>query len=593
MGSSPLLLRLLSEVPVGFGMNEQFADKLNELRLAYLQRLPQQVNAVIEDYNLLGVHWDPRLVAALLLKLHTLKGSSGTFGFKSFCNAVSEFEVKLKAIHISEPQASTNDSPIAQFRPQLQAVMHAMQQAQQDWAINYTAVSAQPAVQASAAVSAPVAAPVVKTSSKRAANNPVLFLVDNDITQGEILRANLTEFGFFVHYFSDLASLAEGLEFQQPDICLIDLHLPNCSEDEIFSRVVAFTQHQIPVIVLSASGQFQQRIKAVRAKAQAYFTKPVKMNELVAKLRHLLDFEPRKPFKVLMIDDQESILNYHQHLFSSHGIECRTTQHPELMLEVLRDFEPDLFILDYHLPHFNGAELASMLRQIPAYEATPIVFLTGETADSLKSDLVEIGSDDVIGKDLGADKFVSQITSRIKRGKKLRMLMQQDSLTQLLNHGYIQSLARQMFSHAKRVKTPCSFVMIDLDHFKMVNDRFGHGCGDRVIVALTQMLQQRLRQSDGIGRYGGEEFLVLMPDTDLQTAHSLISKLLHQFSQLKFFERNIEFHASFSAGISCASDWNSVQVCLERADQALYQAKKAGRNRVEIASLAVADSQPN
>ncbi len=578
-------------------MNEQFADKLNELRLAYLQRLPQQVNAVIEDYNLLGVHWDPRLVTALLLKLHTLKGSSGTFGFKSFCNAVSEFEVKLKAYQNTDAQLGPSENPMAQFRPLLQTVLHAMQQAQQDWASQQAnAISHTPAIEHS-----PVPTSVEQKShpvnahnpAKKSAHNPVLFLVDNDVTQGEILRANLTEFGFFVHYFSDLASLAEGLEFQQPDICLIDLHLPNCSGDEIFSRVVAFTQHQIPVIVLSASGQFQQRIKAVRAKAQAYFTKPVKMNELVAKLRHLLDFEPRKPFKVLMIDDQESILNYHQHLFSAHGIECRTTQHPELMLEVLRDFEPDLFILDYHLPHFNGAELASMLRQIPAYEATPIVFLTGETADSLKSDLVEIGSDDVIGKDLGADKFVSQITSRIKRGKKLRMLMQQDSLTQLLNHGYIQSLARQMFSHAKRVKTPCSFVMIDLDHFKMVNDRFGHSCGDRVIVALTQMLQQRLRQSDGIGRYGGEEFLVLMPDTDLHTAHSLISKLLHQFSQLKFFERNIEFHASFSAGISCASDWNSVQVCLERADQALYQAKKAGRNRVEVASLAVADNQPS
>lgn len=575
-------------------MNEQFADKLNELRLAYLQRLPQQVNAVIEDYNLLGVHWDPRLVTALLLKLHTLKGSSGTFGFKSFCNAVSEFEVKLKAYQNTDAQLGPSENPMAQFRPLLQAVLHAMQQAQQDWASQQAnAISHTPAIEHS-----PVPTSVELKShpvnahnpAKKSAHNPVLFLVDNDVTQGEILRANLTEFGFFVHYFSDLASLAEGLEFQQPDICLIDLHLPNCSEDEIFSRVVAFTQHQIPVIVLSASGQFQQRIKAVRAKAQAYFTKPVKMNELVAKLRHLLDFEPRKPFKVLMIDDQESILNYHQHLFSAHGIECRTTQHPELMLEVLRDFEPDLFILDYHLPHFNGAELASMLRQIPAYEATPIVFLTGETADSLKSDLVEIGSDDVIGKDLGADKFVSQITSRIKRGKKLRMLMQQDSLTQLLNHGYIQSLARQMFSHAKRVKTPCSFVMIDLDNFKMVNDRFGHSCGDRVIVALTQMLQQRLRQSDGIGRYGGEEFLVLMPDTDLNTAHSLISKLLHQFSQLKFFERNIEFHASFSAGISCATDWNSVQICLERADQALYQAKKAGRNRVEIATLPVVDS---
>jgi len=574
-------------------MNEQFAVKLNELRLAYLQRLPHQVNALIDDYNLLGVHWDPRLASALLLKLHTLKGSSGTFGFKYFCHAVAEFESKLKLFHASTAELSMQESPIEQFRPLLQEVLQAMQQAQHEWVAQVTpkAIAAEePTTDVSTdANSTEVVQSAIVTTEKKPAHNPVLFLIDNDVTQGEILRANLTEFGFYVHYFNDLTSLADALEFQRPDICIIDLHLPNCSEDDIFSKVVAFTQHQIPVIVLSASGQFQQRIKAVRAKAQAYFTKPVKMNELVAKLRHLLDFEPKKPFRVLMIDDQESILNYHQHLFSSHGIECRTTQQPELMLELLRDFEPDLFILDYHLPQFNGAELASMLRQIPAYEATPIVFLTGEKADSLKSDLVEIGSDDVIGKDLGADKFVSQVISRIKRGKKLRMLMQQDSLTQLLNHGYIQSLARQMFSHAKRAKTSCSFVMIDLDHFKMVNDRFGHSCGDRVIVALTQMLQQRLRQSDGIGRYGGEEFLVLMPDTDLATAHRLVSKLLQQFSQLKFFERNIEFHASFSAGISCASDWNSAQICLERADQALYQAKKSGRNRVEIACSPTVD----
>ncbi len=564
-------------------MNEQFADKLNELRLAYLQRLPQQVNAVIEDFNLLGVHWDHRLVSALLLKLHTLKGSSGTFGFKGFCTAVADFELKIKSAQNLETSHALPENPIEQFRPLLQNLMRALQEAQQDWSDMPAPSLLQPTNPQNNQIA--VSPLPLQQVEGNVTEHPVLFLVDHDTIQGEILRANLTEFGFFVHYFSDLASLAEGFEFQQPDLCLIDLHLPDCSEDEIYEHVVAFAQHQIPVIVLSDSGQFQQRIKAVRAKAQAYFTKPIKMNELVAKLRHLLKFEPHNPFKVLMIDDQESILNYHQHLFSSHGIECRTTQHPEMMLEVLRDFEPDLFILDYHLPHFNGAEIASVLRQIPAYEATPIVFLTGETADSLKSDLVEIGSDDVISKELGADKFVSQITSRIKRGKKLRMLMQQDSLTQLLNHGYIQSLARQMFSHAKRVKSPCSFVMIDLDHFKMVNDRFGHSTGDRVIVALTQMLQQRLRQSDGIGRYGGEEFLVLMPDTDLRTAHSLISKLLQQFSQLKFFERDIEFHASFSAGISCANDWNSVQICLERADQALYQAKKAGRSRVEIATL--------
>lgn len=104
-------------------MNEQFADKLNELRLAYLQRLPQQVNAVIEDFNLLGVHWDHRLVSALLLKLHTLKGSSGTFGFKGFCTAVADFELKVKSVQNLETSHSLPENPIEQFRPLLQNLM--------------------------------------------------------------------------------------------------------------------------------------------------------------------------------------------------------------------------------------------------------------------------------------------------------------------------------------------------------------------------------------------------------------------------------------------------------------------------------------
>ena len=554
-------------------MNEQFADKLNELRLAYLQRLPQQVNALIEDYHLLEVHWDARLATALLLKLHTLKGSSGTFGFKKFYETVGEFEHQLKQYQTAPAHSTHSASPSAQFRPLLQNVVDALAQSQQDW------IAPVPAVEPNIFVaSAPL-------------NNPVVFLLDSDLMQGQILRANLREFGFDVQFYRNLGELKAALQTQQPDICIIDLNLPLSADVDIFSQVTQISAQKIPVIVLSSTGKFEQRIQSVRANAAAFFAKPVKMNELVAKLRQLLDYEPRKPFRVLMIDDQEAILAYHQELFAAHGIDCRATLHPESMLDLLHDFEPDLFILDYHLPEYNGAELASLLRQIPAYEATPIVFLTAESAEHLKSNLVEIGSDDVIGKDLPADKFISQIVSRIKRGKKLRMLMQQDSLTQLLNHGYIQSLARQMFLQAKRAHAPCSFVMIDLDHFKMVNDKFGHSCGDRVIVALTQMLQQRLRQSDAIGRYGGEEFLVLMPDTDVKTAQAVITKLLQQFSQLTFLERDIEFHASFSAGVSSALEWPTVQVSLEKADQALYQAKKLGRSRVEIFEQPQSDLQ--
>lgn len=572
----------MRELPEHHGsfMNEQFADKLHDLKIAYLQRLPQQVNELIEDYNLLGIHWEPRLLSALLIKLHTLKGSSGTFGLKDFYTSVCDMEHELKQFKSSLENTSPNKviqaNPANQFRGAMEKIIHALHQSQIDFAANQPVQLQQQSL---------LDKPIVKSHS-----NPLVYLVDDDFAQGQILKANLFEFGFDVEYFSTLALLNQAVAGKKPDICLIDLHHPQNSEDDVFEVIAAFQIERIPVIVLSHEGNFAQRLKAVRAKAKAFFPKPVKMNDLVAKLRDLLDFEPAKPFRILMIDDQESILNYHKELFNSHGIEAKLTQNPQEIFDLLRDFEPDLFILDYHLPDFNGAEIATLLRQIPTYEATPIVFLTGESAESLKSDLVGIGSDDVISKDLGADKFVSQVISRIKRGKKLRMLMRQDSLTQLLNHGYIQSLAKQMFAQARRTEKPCSFIMIDLDHFKMVNDKFGHGCGDRVIVALTQLLQQRLRQSDAIGRYGGEEFLVLMPDTDIQVAQTIITKLLHQFSQLKFFERNIEFTASFSAGISCSQDWTSSQECIERADQALYQAKKFGRSRVEVFSPVAIDN---
>ena len=128
-----------------------------------------------------------------------------------------------------------------------------------------------------------------------------------------------------------------------------------------------------------------------------------------------------------------------------------------------------------------------------------------------------------------------------------------------------------------------SLVMLDIDEFKSVNDRFGHAVGDRVIVSLSQLLQQRLRKSDAIGRYGGEEFLVLLPDTEPAAALQVMQQILTQFGQIAFSEDKQMFSVTFSAGVAGSNDFSSAQAALDAADKTLYLAKTSGRNRVLLA----------
>ena len=134
---------------------------------------------------------------------------------------------------------------------------------------------------------------------------------------------------------------------------------------------------------------------------------------------------------------------------------------------------------------------------------------------------------------------------------------------------------------AKRCHAPVSVAMIDIDHFKNVNDTYGHACGDNVIRALSNMLRQRLRKVDRLGRYGGEEFVAVLPGCSSKDATQLLESIREAFNALQFSYGGQQFHCSFSAGISaCEDDEWAEEELLERADRALYQAKQSGRNRL-------------
>ena len=258
----------------------------------------------------------------------------------------------------------------------------------------------------------------------------------------------------------------------------------------------------------------------------------------------------------------------------------QTLAEPTEIMDKLADFRPELVLMDIHMPGCSGAELAGMIRTYEEWVSLPVIYLSAETDLDQQLMAMGRGGDDFITKTITDTRLVASVRVRAARFRKLDSLMSRDGLTGLLKHSRIKEALDVEIARSERNSLPLSVVMLDLDHFKRINDTYGHAAGDQVIRAMAHLLRQRLRKSDIIGRYGGEEFVVILPDTSSEIAETLMLDTLQRFSELKFKDELDEFHVTFSAGIASTSDQVTPAALLLVADKALYLAKAEGRNQV-------------
>jgi diguanylate cyclase (GGDEF)-like protein len=184
--------------------------------------------------------------------------------------------------------------------------------------------------------------------------------------------------------------------------------------------------------------------------------------------------------------------------------------------------------------------------------------------------------------------LVAAVAIRAERMRTLRSLMVRDSMTGLFNHTTITQMLETAVANAARgAGVPC-FAMIDIDNFKQVNDTHGHQIGDQVIQALARILQQRLRHSDVVGRYGGEEFAVVLQDVSIPAATRLLDELRQDFARVLFHSADGDFSCTFSVGLASYKGHPRTEQLCEAADKALYQAKHQGRNCVVVDTLSKA-----
>jgi diguanylate cyclase (GGDEF)-like protein len=545
--------------------------KLKALSDAYAAQLPEKLKQVEQAWQQLPTYcWDEEGFQSLHRMVHSLTGSGKTFGFALLSDVARNLEECLKQIMQAKMLLGEEQ------RKHIQILLRELHQV----TLYRDAPSGdQPELIA------------VAPSDQDAVSARLIFIVEDDHQQAEGLKAQLNYFGYEVRIFNTLAGFQLALQQNPKVVVLMDINFPKNSRGglHVVKEIQQSREVPVPVIFLTVNNEFEARLDAVRAGGIAYLNKPVSIGSLIDKLDALTSTLPSEPYRVMIVDDSEALTTYYAAILKQPGMEVKVVNNPLEVLDPLLEFNPDLILLDIYMPECNGLELAKLIRQIETFVAIPIVFLSAEGNLDKQLFAMESGGDDFLTKPIQPEHLVSSVTSRIKRSLQLRSFMVSDSLTGLLNHTAIKDQLEREVARARRQKMPCSFAMVDIDFFKKVNDTYGHPVGDRVIKSISRLLKQRLRETDIVGRYGGEEFAVILANTDGVSAVKVLDAIRKDFSQLRHLADGKEFSVTFSCGIADISHFGDTVRLGDAADKALYKAKHAGRNQVVLAGASVAE----
>lgn len=391
-----------------------------------------------------------------------------------------------------------------------------------------------------------------------------------------LLKKHFEQCDYNYQYFNRVEDLIAKTAKNSADILIIDSDgldfLKRIEKEDVL------TEADCTKIILSPTGTFVSRLSAVRAGSDVFMTKPLDINVLNSKITEKLYTQVTHPYEVLIINDQQEQIDYYTLILEQADFVVSSTTSPETILTHLEKSRLDCILLDINMPICDGLELAKLIRQHHTNFDIPIIFLSANEVAGTRSQVRTSGGDDYLAKPISSESLIEALKGRAKRYRSIKKIMNSDSLTGLLNHSTSKQILATEILRAKRYKRPLSVALIDIDYFKQINDNFGHQVGDMVIKNLSMLLRVQLRRTDFIGRYGGEEFIVIMPETDITNAKVAIEKIRQLFGDQKTQDKNTTVQSTLSAGLASLVHSDEAESLLASADKALYQAKASGRN---------------
>lgn len=447
-----------------------------------------------------------------------------------------------------------------------------------------------------------------------------ILIVDDDALNVKLLEAQLSSKGYHVVTALDGSAALERVQQERPDLILLDIMMPGIDGYEVTERLKADDDTRcIPIILVTALTGEEEKKKGLEAGADEFINKPINYPELEARVFSLLrlkeyqeqlgtrrrsekmmvnalsdavdtvELDGRLPTIMVVEDDTDGarlLIDYLK------VMPCRieTAGSGEDALRLLSLQTVDIMILDVMLPCMDGFEVCRIVKGSEDTFPVQVVMITNLADTSSKLQGIEAGTDDFLVKPVDRNEFCAHIKSLIKKKAYLDQLRSRvdnalhaaitDKLTGVYNHGYLKHFLDLEYKRCKRHRHNLSLLMIDVDDFKVINDRYGHQCGDRFLKRIARILEENIREIDLVARYGGEEFAVVLPYADIDTAVLIAKRLLRAVSDYSEIDSVPEVRLTVSIGISLSpEDTVSSDVLIRTADLALYAAKKRGKNR--------------
>lgn len=298
---------------------------------------------------------------------------------------------------------------------------------------------------------------------------------------------------------------------------------------------------------------------------------------------------------ILIIDDTDTIREQIVHTLESVSVgDCYLQARDGIEgLKILVDNPAvDLVLCDLEMPRMDGFKFVGMVRTREEFRDIPIIMLTAQESRELKIKGLEQGASDYVTKPFDPGELIARVKVQLKikmlqnelkrSNEMLKELSNTDPLTQLFNRRYMMTVMDKEIQRTSRKGSPISFIIMDIDHFKKVNDQYGHQQGDTVLVNVANLIKKHLRSYDVAARYGGEEFVAILPETPLDEAVVVAERIRVAVQQHVFANRLQTLKVTISMGVATypASGLDTVDDIIRVADEALYRAKSEGRNRV-------------
>lgn len=413
-----------------------------------------------------------------------------------------------------------------------------------------------------------------------------VILALTDQTGLYTLSRMLEEKNISVRSTRSSAMTIEAIRGKMPDALIMSIPQPDGSGYEVARELRSMPEgHKPAIIILSPETKFKDKVMILRSGADAIFEHPLDMQKIVSKLILLLERDKPQSLRILSVEDDPDQAVFIRSVLESAGYNVASLSDPKEFEDTIIRFDPHLILLDIILGDMNGFELAKFVRQHERFSTVPIIFLTTQNQLNFHIQSARVGGDDHLVKPVAPPLLVAAVAGRLERYIMLQKIIGRDALTGVMTHGTFMEQSAKLVSGHDR-KYSINMVVFDIDNLNVVNERFGYAVGDKVILSLANLLKESFRQTERLGRIGGNELAVVAEDLEEYELESLTEHVLKDFESKRHIAEGMPFSVTASAGIAALQPGIDLKTWMNAADRALKVAKEKGKNRAISAHAA-------